>query len=73
MVEDNDPFIVGTIFLDNAKDVKGCPSRVRSDCGSKNVVLAAIQSYLRRNHQDKYSGLNPHIYGTSHGNPRIEC
>ena len=46
---------------------------MRSDCGSENVVLAAIQSYLRRSHQDQYSGLNSHIYSTSHGNQRIEC
>ena len=69
----NDPFIVGTIFLDNVKDAEGCSSQVRSDCGSENVVLAATQSYLRRSHQDQYSGLNSHIYGTSHGNQRIEC
>ena len=69
----NDPFVVGTIFLDNVKDAEGCPSRVRSDCGSENVVLAAIQSYLRRSHQDQYSRLNSHIYGTSHSIQRIEC
>ena len=35
--------------------------------------MAAIQPYLRRSHQDQYSGLNSHIYSTSHGNQRIEC
>ena len=64
----NDPFIVGTIFLDNLKAAEGCLSRLRSDCGSENVVLAAVQLYLRRSHEDQYSGLNSHIYGTSHGN-----
>ena len=69
----NDPFIVGTIFLDNVKDAEGCPSRVRSDCSSQNVVLAVIQLYLCRSHQDQHSGLNSLIYGTSRGNQRIEC
>ena len=69
----NDPFIVGTIFLNNAKDAEGCPSWVHSDCDSENVVLPAIQSYLCRSHQDQYSGLNSHIFGTSHGNQWIEC
>ena len=69
----NDPFILGTIFLDHVKDTEGCSSRGPSDCSSENVVLATIQSYLRRSHQDQYSGLNSHIYGTSHGNQRIDC
>ena len=69
----NDPFIVGAIFLDNVKDAEGCPSRVRSNCGIENVVLAAIQPYICRSHQDQSSGLNYHIYGTSCGNQRIEC
>ena len=69
----NDPFIVGAIFLDNVKDAEGCPSRVRSNCGIENVVLAAIQPYICRSHQDQSSGLNYHIYSTSCGNQRIEC
>ena len=34
--------------------------------------MAAIQLYLRHSHQDRYSGLNSHIYGTSHGNQPIK-
>ena len=47
-------------------------SRIRTNCGSENVVLPAIQSYLIGNHPDKYAGLKSHILGTSHGNQRIE-
>lgn len=68
----NDPFIIGAIFLEHLKEHQGCPSRIRTDCGSENVVLAAVQSYFRRNHVDEYAALKSHIYGTSHGNQRIE-
>ena len=68
----NNPFIIGEICLEHLKQHEGCPSWIRTDCGSENVVLAAIQSYLRRNHLDKYTGLESHIFGTSHGNQRIE-
>ena len=42
----NNPFIIGAIFLEHLKQYEDCSSRVRTDCGSENV-LAAIQSYLR--------------------------
>ena len=72
-VHSNDnPFIIGAIFLEYLKQYEGCPSRVRTDCGSENVVLAAIQSFVRRNHPDEYAGQKFHIFGTSHGNQRIE-
>ena len=68
----NNPFIIGAIFLEHLKQCEGCPSRIRTDCGSDNVVLAAIQSYLRRNHPEEYAGLKSHIFGTSHGNQKLK-
>lgn len=68
----NNPFIIVAIFLEYLKQYEGCPSRICTYCGSGNVFLVAIQSYLRRNHPDEYGGLKFHVFGTSHGIQRIE-
>lgn len=44
----------------------GCPSIIRTDCGSENNLMAAIQCHLT-------GSLRGHIYGTSPGNQRIEA
>ena len=46
-------FIIRAMFLEHLKQYEGCPSRIPNDCGSENVVLAAIQSYIRRNHRTR--------------------
>ena len=68
----NNPFTIGAMFLEHLKQHKGCPNRIRTNWASENAVLAAIQSYLRRNYSDKYAGLKSHIFGAPHGNKRIE-
>ena len=45
----------------------GCiPYRVRTDCGTENVNLAALQTFLSRR-------INAHVYGSSPSNQRIEA
>ena len=44
----------------------GYPSKVRTDCGTENVLVAAIQSAIM-------GTTRAHIYGTSPGNQRIEA
>ena len=68
----NNPAVVARLFMECVVECNGCPKRVRSDCGSENVDVTAIQSYLRRRQDDAFSGLNAHIYGPSHGNQWIE-
>ena len=60
------------IFLEHLKQYEGFPSRIHTDCGSENVVLADIQSYLRRNHTDKHAGLKSHMFGTSLGTKEMK-
>ena len=43
----------------------GCPTLVRSDLGSENVLVAACQAALRHGHPDHYAGLNSFQYGRS--------
>ena len=44
----------------------GVPEVLRTDCGTENVTVAAIQSFLRNDD-------HAHVYGTSPSNQRIEA
>ena len=61
----NDPNIIGNIFVNTVQDLGGCPQKLRSDCGSENGLAAAAQCYFR-------NSASAHIYGTSPSNQRIE-
>lgn len=45
---------------------------LRSDKGSKNVLIGSLQVCLRKNHADKLSGDKSYITGKSVRNQRIE-
>ncbi len=51
--------------------MKGCPVIVRTDCGTENGMLAAMQSYFRNDGTDSFAGERAHHYGTSTKNQRI--
>jgi len=61
----HDPKVIATYFMASVSDVGGFPARVRTDCGTENTVIAAIQTFVIGS-QDAL------IYGTSPGNQRIE-
>ena len=73
MPSNNNPTQGVKRFLDALSENIPCciPRMIRSDCGKENVLLCAIQCYMRRNHNDSYSG--SFIYGTSHANQRQEA
>lgn len=60
------------MYLDAVQSLKGCPRLVRSDCGTENVLIAAMQSYFRANNEDERANTNAHQYGSSPSNQRIE-
>ena len=62
----NDPSIVGKLFVDTVSSLGHAPKLVRTDCGTENGTLAAIQSYL-------YDNERAHLYGKSTSNQRIEA
>ena len=68
----NDPRVPAKLNLDTVQSLKGCPRIVRSDCGTENVTLAAIQCSLRATHQDEYAAEKAQRYGSSPANQRIE-
>ena len=43
----------------------GCPSIIRSDCGTENTSLAAVQMALRHEHNDAFSGEKSFRFGSS--------
>lgn len=69
----NDPRIPANLFLDAVTSLKGCPMLVRTDCGTENGIIAAMQSFFRAGGDDAFAGEKAHIYGSSHSNQRIEA
>ena len=60
-------------FVDCVEEVGGCPSLLRTDCGTENVVIAGVQSFLRVECDDDLAGEKAHRYGPSTGNQWIEA
>lgn len=68
----NHPQNIARMYLDCVKDAKGCPLSTRTDCGTENGTLAALQCYFRRDDCYPLAGDQAHRYGTSTTNQRIE-
>jgi len=60
------PGIIAGYYLESVTNVGGYPSRLRTDLGTENVLIAAIQAFVAGSQQ-------AHVYGTSPGNQRIEA
>ena len=69
----NNPKVIAQFYLDCVKTHSGCPILLRTDCGTENGIMAAMQCYLRQDGNDEFSGEKAHRYGTSPSNQRIEC
>lgn len=64
----NDPNLVGRLYVNEVQDNSKIPCMIRKDCGSENVFIAAAQTFFRRNTSGR-----AHIYGSSHHNQCIEA
>ena len=60
-------------YLNFILEIKSIPRRIRTDCGTENSVLAAIQCFFRREHTDEFAGDKTYLYGSSHSNKRIQA
>lgn len=69
----NDPRVMGKLFFNCIKELKLCPTILRTDRGTENGIMATAQCFLRRNHPDSLSEVKAHRYGSSHSNQRIEA
>ena len=62
----HNPAVIASYFLSAVDQYGGYPAHVRTDCGTENVTIAAIQASIMHS-------ASAHVYGTSPGNQRIEC
>ena len=69
----NNPHVIGKLFLDCIKEQRGCPTVLRTDRGTENGIMASAQCFLRRHHADGRRSVSAHRYGSSHTNQRIEA
>ena len=61
----NDLEIIANFYLESVSDLGGCPVKVRTDCGTENEVMAAMQCTLRED-------VSAHMFGSSPAIQRIE-
>ena len=69
----HDPGVIVYYYLRCVKQIQGCPRLVQTDCGTENVVVAAIQGVFCINASRPFDGPNSHRYGSSPSNQRIEA
>ncbi|XP_057303686.1 uncharacterized protein LOC130641062 [Hydractinia symbiolongicarpus] len=67
------PEVVANYFLEAVTQLNRLPTRIRSDDGTENSIIEAIQICMRADHTDEYAGLGSFIVGSSPNNQRIEC
>ena len=68
----NKPEIPARYYLDSVKKDMGCPTLLRTDCGTENGVMAAMQCSFRQDGIDEFSSEKAHKYGSSPANQQIE-
>ncbi|XP_068710989.1 uncharacterized protein [Montipora foliosa] len=61
----NHPDIIASFFLNCVEELGGCPVKLRTDCGTENGVMAAMQCTFQQS-------ADAHKYGSSPANQRIE-
>lgn len=68
----NNPNIPTRFYLDAIHDVGSYPMIAWFDYGSENVLVAAVQSYVRADGDEEFKDIKSHEYGSSPANYRIE-
>ena len=66
------PLDIAQNYIQCLREFGQLPARLRTDCGTENGTMAAIQCALRSQHTDDFAGARSHMYGTSTANQRIE-
>ena len=73
MSSNNNPDIVGKLYLDYVKSVRRAPKKINGDRGTENLYTAAFQRYFRRDNIYESAAENSFLYGKSLSNQRIEA
>ena len=50
----NDPKVISDVFVKHISNVMTTPQIIRSERGSENVAIGALQRYFRRNFEDSF-------------------
>ena len=61
----NNPVVPANFYLRTVAELGMCPALLRTDCGTENGLMAAIQCAF-------IDDIDAHAYGSSHSNQRIE-
>ena len=69
----NNPEVTAGFFLNCVDELGGCPTLLRTDCGTENVIIVATQCFLRADDDDEFAGEKSHRYGASTTNQRVEA
>ena len=48
------------------------PLKTRTDCGTENGIIAAMQCFFQSEDNAPYSGESAHVFGTSTSNQRVQ-
>ena len=72
-VTNKNPNVMLHHFLCTVQQLEGVPRLLRTDLGTENVWISAIQKLLRRNGTDSLAGEKSVIQGKSSANQRIEA
>ena len=68
----NLPEVTASYYLECVKEHGFCPLKTRTDCGTENGIIAAMQCFFRSEDNAPYSGASAHVFGTSTSNQRVE-
>ena len=69
----NDLKVGATFYLNQVKEVNGCPLQLISDCGTENGIAASMQCFFRQSGDDELARDRSHKYSSSPSNQRIEA
>lgn len=57
-VSNKDPQLIACHFISSVKEIESLPMRIRSDDGTENSIIQAIQIAVRSFHNDEFVGLS---------------
>ena len=66
------PEVIAKYYLDAVKQLGGVPRKMRSDDGTENSTLEALQTFLRSSHNNENAGLGCFAIGRPTANQRIK-
>ncbi|KAF7641801.1 hypothetical protein LDENG_00271500 [Lucifuga dentata] len=69
----NNPAVIANNFIDCVRSLGVVLQHLKTDCGTENGTMAAIQCTLCAEHTDYHAGLRSHMYGSSVNDQWIEA